>query len=191
MRIIFSFLLLTSLTCPLFTIKNNPTDTAYEFIKDKISAGEWGNIANHVLNIATSTNNVEHEKKNIFYQIKDQISSGYGNGISSIGAVFIVWNNYRYDQVDVVPILPVFIIILTLVQLFYHSYFYKNRNSIISIMNMILVLYVFGNCIGHEYYSGYFVGTLIFLAIQITYMIYFYWFPYISVKDECGEIQKS
>lgn len=188
MRIVFTLLLLISLTLPLFTVKKNITDSVSDYAFDKIAEGNWGTIANRVLDFIEITKDKnENQTKNIIDRLKNGILTGYGLGFSSIGASFMVWNNYRYGKIDIVPILPVVIIFLTLIQISFHNYFYRNRNSIIGIFNMLLVLSVFGNCIRHAQYSGYLNGLLIFLAIQILYMGYFYWFPYkktIKVHDE-------
>lgn len=193
MRIVFSILLLFSLTLPFFRINNNSsTDSAIEFVKDKLLQGGWGSIANEVI---TFSEKVIQEEKNsktgVIGKTKHYIITGYGIGFSSIGALLATWNNYRFNRYEIVTIIPLFIILSTLLQLIFHNYFYKNRNAIIAIINMLLSLSVFGNCIGHENYTGYLYGIIAFLLIQISYMIYFYWFPYEKITKQDNEIQAS
>jgi hypothetical protein len=193
MRIIFTALLALCLTLPLFKVKNNnSTDTAIDYIKEKMLDGNWGMIANQVIDISEKVIQKEKEsKKGVFNKIKNSILTGYGVGFSSIGAAVISWNNYRFNKFELVPILPLFIIFTILIQVFFHNYFYKKRNAILSVLNMLLALSVFGNCIGHENYSGYLIGILIFIVIQISYMVYFYWFPYKISITESDENQSS
>jgi hypothetical protein len=180
MRIGFTLLLIVSLTLPLFQVKSNSsTHSAIDYIKEKVLDGNWGMIANQVINITESA--FEERRTNqegVFSKIKNAIITGYGNGFSSIGAVLITWNNYRFDRFELVPTLPLFIIFIITIQVLFHNYFYKRRNAILSVLSMLLVLSVFGNCIGHESYSSHLTGLLLFVAVQIAYMIYFYWFPY-------------
>lgn len=180
MRIIFSVLLILSLSAPLFKVQNNTsTDTAIEYLKDQLLDGRWGTIANQVIKVSEKVLEEKNEsKKGFIPSIKYNIVTGYGVGFSSIGSMEVAWNNYRFDRYDLVPIIPLFIIIATLLQLIFHQYLYRNRNSILSIINMLLTLSVFGNCIGHDNYSGYLLGIIVFMLIQTSYMIYFYWFPY-------------
>lgn len=193
MRIVFSILLLFSLTIPLFQVKNNSsTDSAIEYVKDKLLKGNWGTIANQVITFSEKVlQEKEDSKKNITSKVKNNIITGYGIGFSSIGAVLATWNNHRFNRYEEVTIIPLFIILATLLQLIFHNYFYKSRNAIISIINMLLSLSVFGNCIGHENYSGYIIGIIVFLLIQISYMVYFYWFPYKNVTKQDDGIQAS
>lgn len=193
MRIIFSLLLLFSLTLPLFQVnKNSSTDTAIDYLKDKLLDGNWGMLANQVINISEKVLQKENATERKFIpKVKQNIITGYGIGFSSIGAAIVSWNNYRFNRFELVPIIPLFMIFTILLQVFFHRYFYRKRNAILSIINMLLSLSVFGNCIGHENYSGYLVGLLIFILIQITYMIYFYWFPYKNIILENYESQTS
>lgn len=193
MRLFFSILLLLSLTIPLFQVKNNnSTDTAIEYLKERLLDSNWGTIANHVINITEKV--IQEEKsldKGFVYSLKQNIITGYGVGFSSIGALVVTWNNYRFGRFDLVPIIPLIMILTILLQLIFHQYFYKNRNAILSIINMLLSLSVFGNCIGHDTYSGYLLGILIFILIQTSYMIYFYWFPYKEITTVKNENQVS
>jgi O-antigen/teichoic acid export membrane protein len=192
MRIIFSSLLLFSLTLPLFQVNNNSTDTAIDYLKDKLLYGNWGMIANQVINISEKVLQKENASERTFIsRVKQNIITGYGIGFSSIGAAIVSWNNYRFNRFELVPIIPLFMIFTILLQVFFHRYFYRKRNALLSIINMLLSLSVFGNCIGHENYSGHLVGLLIFIVIQITYMVYFYWFPYKNIILENNESQTS
>lgn len=193
MRVIFTILLLLSLTIPIFQVKsNNPTDNAIDYIKEKVLDGNWGTIAKEVINISEKALRTESEQKKSFLaRVSNPILTGYGVGYSSIGAAMVSWNNYRFERIDIVPILPLFIIVTILFQMIFHNYFYKNRNAILSVINMMLALSIFGNCIGHEYYSGYLTGILLFLIIQISYMIYFYWFPFKNITTVYDENQSS
>lgn len=193
MRITFSILLLFSLTLPLFQVKNsNRTDTAIDYIKDKLLESSWGSIANQVINLSEKVLQEENEvEKGYASLIKQKIITGYGVGFSSIGALIVSWNNYRFDRFDLVPIIPLFMIILTLLQLILHQYLYRNRNAILSVINMLLSLSVFGNCIGHNNYSGYLLGIVVFILIQISYMIYFYWFPFKKITVVKNESHAS
>lgn len=192
MRVVFNILLIFSLTLPLFKVNNNnSTEKAVDYIKEELLNGSWGMVANQVINF---TEKIMTEKKEeqtgVINNIKYSLTTGYGVGFSSIGAGIVAWNNYRFNNYDIVPILPLFIILTILVQVFFHNYFYKTRNAILSVLNMLLALSIFGNCIGNELYSGYLFGMLIFLLIQISYMIYFYWFPYKRVTVGSSENQK-
>ncbi|PHR49264.1 MAG: hypothetical protein COA32_04215 [Fluviicola sp.] len=193
MRIIFSILLALSLTLPLFKVQNNnSTETAIEYLKDQLLDSNWGTIANQAIKFSEKVLEEKKEpKKGLFPALKYNIVTGYGIGFSSIGAIEVALNNYRFDRYDLVPIIPLFIIIATLLQLIYHQSLYRNRNSILSIINMLLTLSVYGNCIGHENYSGYLLGIIIFMLIQTSYMIYFYWFPYNKVIVENDGNQSS
>lgn len=149
-------------------------------------------IANQVINFTEKMIKEKNEEQSgVLNNIKHSITTGYGVGFSSIGAGIIAWKNYRFNNYNIVPILPLFIILTIFVQVFFHNYFYKTRNAILSVLNMLLALSIFGNCIGNEVYSGYLFGILIFLLIQISYMIFFYWFPYKKITVENSENQMS
>lgn len=193
MRILFSVLLALSLTSPLFEVQNNnSTDTAIEYLKDQLLDGSWGTIANQVIKVSEKVFEEKNEsRKGIIQATKYNIITGYGIGFSSIGAIEVSWNNYRFNRYDLVPIIPLFIVLATILQIIFHHFFYKNRNSILSVINMLLSLSVFGNCIGHENYSGYLIGMIILMLIQTSYMIYFYWFPYKEVTMQHNENHAS
>lgn len=193
MRIVFTIMLVLSLTLPLFKVKiDNSTDNTIDYIKEKVLDGNWGMIANEVIDITEKVLQKEKESKvGVFAKIKNSIISGYGVGFSSIGAAVVSWNNYRFNRFELVPSLPLFIILMILIQIFFHNYFYKKRNAILSVLNMLIALSIFGNCIRNENYSGYLFGILLFLLVQISYMVYFYWFPYKDVTIESDESQSS
>ena len=142
MRLIFTLLLLTSLTFPLFQVKSNsPTDSAIDYVKEKMLNGNWGKIANEVIDFTEKAiKKEEASNSGVFSTIKNSILSGYGVGFSSIGATVVTWNNYRFNRFEIVPLLPIFIILIVLTQVLFHSYFYKKRNAILSVTNMLLAL---------------------------------------------------
>lgn len=195
MRIIFSILLLFSLTLPLFEVKNNSsTDRAIDYLKDKILDSNWGSVANQVINLSEKVLKEKEEKENekgLASRLKQSITTGYGVGYSSVGAFVISWNNFRFGRFDIVPIIPLIMILVIILQVTFHPFFYRNRNAILLIVNMLLSLSVFGNCIGHDNYSGHLIGIVIFILIQISYMIYFYWFPYKEITVVKNENQES
>jgi hypothetical protein len=171
---------------------NNSTDTAIEYIKDKILDDNWGTIANQVIHISEKV--IQDESRTevgLISKLKQNIITGYGAGFSSVGALIVTWNNYRFGRFDLVPTIPLLMTLAILLQLIFHNYFYRNRNAILSIINMLLSLSVFGNCIGHDNYSGYLLGIVVFILIQISYMIYFYWFPFKEVTMPDNESQMS
>lgn len=193
MRILFTLFLLISLTFPLFQVKSNSSaDSAIEYVKDKMLDGNWGKIANEVIDFTEKALKKEKALNNSsFSTIKNSILTGYGVGFSSIGATVVTWNNYRFNRFEIVPLLPITIILIVLLQVICHNYFYKKRNAILSVINMLLALSIFGNCIGNDNYTGYLIGIVLFLIVQISYMIYFYWFPYNKVIVENDGNQSS
>lgn len=193
MRILFTVLLILSLTFPLFQVKSDrPTDRLIDFAKEKILDGNWGMITNELIEVTEKLIKEDKEtEEGLISKTKNTVITGYGVGFSSIGAAVVSWNNYRFKTFEIVPILPLFIIFTVLLQILFHGYLYRSRNAILSVLNMLLAVSIFGNCIGNENYSGYLNGVILFMIIQVSYMIYFYWFPYKKVINENDGIQSS
>lgn len=84
MRIVFTVLLVLSLTLPVFQVKSgNATHSALDYIRENVLDGNWGRIADRVINITEKAfeEKEKSERSTAYSKIKNAIITGYFNGL--------------------------------------------------------------------------------------------------------------
>ncbi|MDX1651695.1 MAG: hypothetical protein R3277_04330 [Brumimicrobium sp.] len=175
-KIIIALILLFSLTLPVLEVKPNTSEKLIEGLGDKLS--EW---TNNLLGDFSETLGVLKEKllkkeqiepRTFWENVKTTVFSGYGHGLSPAGSTYLLWDQLRFGQISLLHLLNLLITLCSILQILFLNYFLRKRNGFLGILNILLILSVYGYSVEDEYYNGFFKGITFYLIIQISYVLF-------------------